>query len=668
MADGAALTARPRAVPLPRPDLRGLHLAARRGGVPRLRRRRHRPAGLPARRRAGPRPPARLGEGPRAALPPPPRQGRVLGLRDRHRRPGGLAGAGLHAQARHRRDVREARRDDAARPRARAPRLRQPQRALARRRRSSRRASWGCPTTPSRSRRCTAWASPIKHAVRELGLRLREYAPVGELIPGMAYLVRRLLENTANDSFLRQTFVEGAAVDELVRAPATSADFGREPARRPVVAPTDPEAPAPFANQPRADFSRRELRDEYDAALAAVRGRLGAHHPLVIGGREIDTAKRLTSVNPARPAEVIGTVAYGGRAEAEAAVAAARAAQAAWRDTPARERAGVLFRAAELMRREVLELSALMTLEAGKTRREADGDVDEAIDFLEYYGREMLRLDKARRTGGVPGEHNVLLLRAARRRPRRRALELPAGDPHRHDERGARRRQSGDRQAGGADAGRRRPDGPHPRRGGSAARHGQLPAQPGRRGRRLPRPPRRRRPHRLHRLDGRRPRHHQSLGAEPRPGRRQEGHRRDGRQERRDRRRRRRPRRGRRRDRGLGLPLRRAEVLGRLARDRARGGLRRLRAPPRRGHAQPPRRPAGGARHARRPRDLGRRRRRGSSATSRRARRRPALRRRSSRRRAAGPTTASTSPRTSSSTSRPPPSSPRRRSSARSSR
>jgi len=248
---------------------------------------------------------------------------------------------------------------------------------------------------------------PVKHAISAMGLRLREYAPVGELIPGMAYLVRRLLENTANDSFLRQTFVEGAAVDELVQAPATSADFGREPARRPVVAATDPQAPAPFANQPHADFSRRELREEYDAALAAVRGRLGRQYPLVIGGRETDTAKRLTSVNPAKPAEVIGTVAYGGRAEAEAAVAAAQAALAAWRDTPARERAAVLFRAAELMRQEVLELSALMTLEAGKTRREANGDADEAIDFLEYYGREMLRLDKARRMGGVPGEHNV---------------------------------------------------------------------------------------------------------------------------------------------------------------------------------------------------------------------------------------------------------------------
>ncbi|HOT23644.1 MAG TPA: proline dehydrogenase family protein [Thermoleophilia bacterium] len=249
---------------------------------------------------------------------------------------------------------------------------------------------------------------PVKHAVREMGLRLREYAPVGELIPGMGYLVRRLLENTANDSFLRQTFVEGAAVDELVRAPETSADFGRGPAPAAEIVPTDPGAPAPFRNQPHPAFSRRDVRAAYDAALAREHAAAGAHHPLLVGGREIDTARKLTSVNPSQPNEVVGTTACAGRAEAEAAVAAARAAAAAWRDTPARERAGVLFRAAALMRARELDLAALLTLEAGKTRREASAEADEAIDLLEYYGREMLRLDKARRMGRAPGEHNLM--------------------------------------------------------------------------------------------------------------------------------------------------------------------------------------------------------------------------------------------------------------------
>ena len=248
---------------------------------------------------------------------------------------------------------------------------------------------------------------PMKATVRGMGLRLREYAPVGELIPGMAYLVRRLLENTANDSFLRQTFVEGTAADELVRPPVTSADFGTDPRRTPEIASTDAAKPGPFRNQPHADFSRRENREAYAAALAEIRGRFGARYPLRIGGRDVETARTLDSVNPAAPGEVVGTVAYGGRAEAEAAVAAARAALPAWRDAAAAERAGVLFRAAELMRAETMALSALMTLEAGKTRREANGDVDEAVDFLEYYGREMLRLGTPRRMGHAPGEHNV---------------------------------------------------------------------------------------------------------------------------------------------------------------------------------------------------------------------------------------------------------------------
>ncbi len=248
---------------------------------------------------------------------------------------------------------------------------------------------------------------PIKQAVRGMGLRLREYAPVGELIPGMAYLVRRLLENTANESFLRQTFVEGHQVDELVQPPEPSPDFGAASARLPHIAPTDPAKPAAFVNMPHADFSRRENRGVYDEALQKVRARLGAHHPLRIGGRDTESARTLTSVNPSAPDEVIGTVAYGGRAEAEAAVAAARAALPAWRDTPAVERAAVLFRAAELMRREAVELAALETLEAGKPRREADGDVAEAVDFLEYYGRETLRLARPRVLGHVPGEHNV---------------------------------------------------------------------------------------------------------------------------------------------------------------------------------------------------------------------------------------------------------------------
>jgi RHH-type proline utilization regulon transcriptional repressor/proline dehydrogenase/delta 1-pyrroline-5-carboxylate dehydrogenase len=239
---------------------------------------------------------------------------------------------------------------------------------------------------------------PIKGAVRSLGLRLREYAPAGELIPGMAYFVRRLLENTANESFLRLTFAAGEQVDKLISAPAASPDFGQSYEHVPRIVPTRVEEPAQFVNMPHLDFARAENRTRFTAALAQLRAGesvvgLGKHWPLWIGGRAVEAGDTLTSTNPARPDEVVGTVAYGGEAEARQARDAALAACPAWRQTAARERAAVLFRAAELMRGELFELAALEVFEAGKTWREADADVDEAIDFLEYYGREMLRLE-----------------------------------------------------------------------------------------------------------------------------------------------------------------------------------------------------------------------------------------------------------------------------------
>ena len=168
---------------------------------------------------------------------------------------------------------------------------------------------------------------PIKQALLGMGLRLREYAPVGELIPGMAYLVRRLLENTANESFLRQTFVEGAAGKSSSRPRSrrrTSA-----PRRRdfPSVGATDPEASGavrqPAARRLLAPREPRGLRRGADGGARRVSARTTRCASAAATSRP---ARTLTSVNPAAPDEVIGTVAYGGRAEAEAAVAAARAA------------------------------------------------------------------------------------------------------------------------------------------------------------------------------------------------------------------------------------------------------------------------------------------------------------------------------------------------------
>lgn len=268
----------------------------------------------------------------------------------------------------------------------------------------------------------------IKTALVHLGQRLRVYAPFGELIPGMGYLVRRLLENTSNDSFLRQGFVEHAAVDDLLRSPFDWAQ-GRtldSVQERPFDAAQDrqeeerlngtglsatgrPLSNGGFHNEPELDFAQEENRQRFWAALDQVRQQLDCAYPLVINGEEITTGAEIVSRNPSHPDEIAGRVARAGVAEAERGVAAAVAALPAWRATPATERADLLFRAAAALRTRRAEFAAWEVVEAGKPWREADADVCEAIDYLIYYGREMLRLAPVRQLDDLPGEVNLYL-------------------------------------------------------------------------------------------------------------------------------------------------------------------------------------------------------------------------------------------------------------------
>jgi len=247
---------------------------------------------------------------------------------------------------------------------------------------------------------------PVRHALVQSGYRVRVYLPVGALIPGMAYLIRRLMENTSNTSFLRQTFAEDVDVETLIRPPA--------PARAlPQPAPaadriTDAERPPVFTNEPPLDFSSARQRRRFAEALDDVKGKLGRFHPLWLGGKEEKAPSEFTSVNPSTPDVVVGRVPLAGGDLADRAVEAAREFFPRWRRTPPRERAAVLFRAAAAMRRRRLELAALEVLEVGKGWREADADVIEAVDYLEYYGREMIRLAEPRLTQRVPGESNLL--------------------------------------------------------------------------------------------------------------------------------------------------------------------------------------------------------------------------------------------------------------------
>ena len=247
-------------------------------------------------------------------------------------------------------------------------------------------------------------ADPLHAAVRKMGLRLRVYAPVGELVPGMAYLVRRLLENTANESFVRRRFVEGQDLSALVAPPVVEhlPELDR-PTRRP---PTDPSRPSEYDPEPLGEWRRVTVRAAMSAAVDSVG--LGVAVPAWIGGRPVTTDGEIESYDPSCPSTVVARSARCGPAEAEDALEAARRAWPAWRRTPARERAAVLFRAAEWMRARRTELAALEVFEAGKPWRDADADVCEAIDFCEYYGREAIRLDEGGPVQSPPGEHNGL--------------------------------------------------------------------------------------------------------------------------------------------------------------------------------------------------------------------------------------------------------------------
>lgn len=164
-----------------------------------------------------------------------------------------------------------------------------------------------------------------------------------------------------------------------------------------------------FRNEPFTDFSVPENQDAFRAALTKVKAELGRTYPLVINGQHIEPNTVSLSINPARPEEIIGYFAEGDVASVDQAVAAAAEAFKTWQYVTAEERARYLLRAAAEIRRRKHEFSAVMVLEVGKSWFEADADTAEAIDFLEYYARQMIRIaDSSAHLTPYPPEHLAL--------------------------------------------------------------------------------------------------------------------------------------------------------------------------------------------------------------------------------------------------------------------
>ena len=257
-------------------------------------------------------------------------------------------------------------------------------------------------------------AEPIKGALKSLGYLIRDYAPMGELIPGLAYLVRRLLENTSNESFLRQKFAHGIPLKELMRSPIESPqELDRAILRDDIYekkhSVTTSSTPSPFKNEPVTNFVYSDSRNVFSAALEKVSRSFGSKYPLIINNKDVSTSRWLKSTNPALPSQVIGEVSLASQHEADDAVKAACSAFIQWQNVSPRDRAEYLFKAADQMRKARYELAALEVFEEGKQWREADADIFESIDFLEYYGREMIRLGKPIRVSAAPGEDSVIV-------------------------------------------------------------------------------------------------------------------------------------------------------------------------------------------------------------------------------------------------------------------
>jgi RHH-type proline utilization regulon transcriptional repressor/proline dehydrogenase/delta 1-pyrroline-5-carboxylate dehydrogenase len=219
-------------------------------------------------------------------------------------------------------------------------------------------------------------ADQLKGAAAELGLRVREYVPVGEMIPGMAYLVRRLLENTSNESWLKAGFMDNADASKLLASPHSVAmpDDAGNSAERHGLSVAHPEVGdgKPFFTEPMRDFSKAPVREAFARAVESARV------PRVLNDNAV--------------------------AHANHDVLLLSKSFADWCNVPVTQRAAVLVKAAAAMRARRDELAAVIIRESGKTWREADADVCEAIDFCEYYAREAVPLFERRRMGRFVGE------------------------------------------------------------------------------------------------------------------------------------------------------------------------------------------------------------------------------------------------------------------------
>lgn len=232
----------------------------------------------------------------------------------------------------------------------------------------------------------------LAKAIVKRGHRVRVYAPYGELLPGMAYLIRRLLENTANSSFLRQN-LEEKPMEELVASPQVTTSLFKND--------LNDVSPLPqrqlstiFQPSPDTDYGRESNLIKAKQALTIVSNQLGKTYLPLINGQYVETEDYIPSVNPSNASQMVGNIGLISLSQADEAMNRAKEAFKTWSKTPVKVRADILRKAADIMEAKRHELTAWMCYEVGKILKEGDPEVSEAIDFCRYYASEMERLDQ----------------------------------------------------------------------------------------------------------------------------------------------------------------------------------------------------------------------------------------------------------------------------------
>lgn len=237
----------------------------------------------------------------------------------------------------------------------------------------------------------------LKDYFSENDYTLRIYLPYGDLVQGMSYLVRRLLENTANDSFLRQGFLDGSSEDLLLQDPnEKSFDLHKTP------------VDTGFENIANMDFSKSINHTKIQSEIKNLNNefKLTQKYPCLIGDQKIFADKFFESVNPAKPSQVLGLISHGTEQDCNKAINRAKEIQKKWSQWDCSKRAELLKNVAHELEKNRFRLIALLCLEAGKPWVEADGEVSEAVDFLNYYAQESLELFSGDKLRSLPGEKN----------------------------------------------------------------------------------------------------------------------------------------------------------------------------------------------------------------------------------------------------------------------